>query len=52
MKDHFENPTKKSTPEQGPLTNEEVLKRDNIPASEPMPADIAERFGVHPLGCC
>ena len=44
MKGHSENPTKKSTAERGPLTSEEILRRDNIPASEPIPADIAERF--------
>ena len=52
MKDHFENPTKKSTPERSPLTNEEVLRRDNIPASEPIPADIAERFAHKRILLC
>jgi hypothetical protein len=44
MKGHSEDPTEKSTAERGPLTTEEILRRDNIPASEPIPADIAERF--------
>jgi hypothetical protein len=35
---------KKSTNRQAPLSPAEVLLRDNVPASEALPADIAERF--------
>ena len=44
MTGYSENPTKKSTAEREPLTYDEILRRDNIPASEPIPADIADRF--------
>lgn len=30
--------------EESPLTMEEVLQRDNVPASEPVPVEIAERL--------
>lgn len=45
MKDHPVAQANESGRERGPLTNDEVLARDNIPASEPIPADVAERFG-------
>ena len=44
MTGYSENSTKKSTAEREPLTYDEILRRDNIPASEPIPADIADRF--------
>ena len=35
---------RKSNNRQAPLSPAEVLLRDNVPASEALPADIAERF--------
>ena len=49
MKGHRENLTKISGAERGPLTIEEILRRDDIPALEPIPANIAERFAERRL---